>query len=359
LDEEISSRLYREEDTEKIINILKRVFDYWRRYPSPLDYWNWRYLETPIKKNIISLGLVNNEIVGCSHNNSLGIKLNDKTGFCYLIGSSAVLPEYQGKGVYIKIRALHNEIKAKEGSILNFWITENPILIESDKKQGYYPFPFKIKQLVNIKNIDLYFKTRKIKHSFVKKMVYKSLTQFNKHKPGITWSGTPNFRIEKVSYFPQSIDNFWNKIKDNYSFILERNQEYLNWRYCDVRGGDYSKLVAFSGDEIIGFIVTSEKQVGNSREGFIVDYLVLPEELMALRALFERSCDYLFSKGINRISCWSIEGSNVDRVMPRMGFLYDFTDRYIGIEIDDKEYDLLSRASPKMIHLVNGDVETL
>jgi len=47
------------------------------------------------------------------------------------------------------------------------------------------------------------------------------------------------FTVSEISRFDDRINLFWNQIKDNYIFITEKTRDYLNWRYCDKRGGNY------------------------------------------------------------------------------------------------------------------------
>jgi hypothetical protein len=43
-----------------------------------------------------------------------------------------------------------------------------------------------------------------------------------------------SFIIER---FEEWADEFWTQLGARYKFIVQRDKDYLNWRYCDPRGG--------------------------------------------------------------------------------------------------------------------------
>ena len=53
-----------------------------------------------------------------------------------------------------------------------------------------------------------------------------------------------DYKIFPIQYFDDRINVFWNKIRNEYNFITERNKDYLNWRYCDKRGGNHEVFIA-------------------------------------------------------------------------------------------------------------------
>ena len=61
--------------------------------------------------------------------------------------------------------------------------------------------------------------------------------------------------IKKISAFDERIDEFWKIVNDNHDFILERGREYLNWRYCDFRAGEFIVEQAEEDGKILGYIV--------------------------------------------------------------------------------------------------------
>jgi GNAT superfamily N-acetyltransferase len=64
--------------------------------------------------------------------------------------------------------------------------------------------------------------------------------------------------LEFVEGFKGEIDPIWNSIRDRFDLGLERNRQYLTWRY-DSRWGDYDVRCAREGDETLGYVVTRTK----------------------------------------------------------------------------------------------------
>ena len=64
-----------------------------------------------------------------------------------------------------------------------------------------------------------------------------------------------DLQILEISSYDDRIDEFWHEVNDYYRFIIERTKDYLNWRYCDPRGGEYIVKTAEEDGRILGYSV--------------------------------------------------------------------------------------------------------
>jgi hypothetical protein len=53
-------REYRPGDEDQIVPLLQLVFNGW----GDLDFWRWKYLDNPLKMNIITIAESNGKIIG-------------------------------------------------------------------------------------------------------------------------------------------------------------------------------------------------------------------------------------------------------------------------------------------------------
>ena len=156
---------------------------------------------------------------------------------------TAVHPDFRGGGVYSKIRAYELEVEPNFTPPLDliYYSSGNPIIIKKEERIGYRRFPRPIVYLVRILDIN--------KHLEKHDMPRKSLLKYGYNVSRILQSIQSSHKIAKVveskmriidiNAFDGRIESFWDKVKDDYSFITERSRKYLNWRYCDPRGGKY------------------------------------------------------------------------------------------------------------------------
>jgi len=168
----------------------------------------------------------------------------------------AVHPDFRGMGLSRKIRALSNNMRVQAGIKTSYFITGNPILIKSLSKRDPR-FPFHIVNLVRIKNIKRHFREMPVKNTWLMKLGYRLLKLMNK----ISYSSNPfrtadcKIRISDIDHFDKDIDDFWEEVSKHYDFIIERKRDYLNWRYCDTRAGDFVVKQAEEDGRILGYVV--------------------------------------------------------------------------------------------------------
>ena len=56
-------REYRDKDKPQILKLLEKVF---KREHTP-ESWIWKYFDNPIKKHVIVVAEIDDQIIGCNH----------------------------------------------------------------------------------------------------------------------------------------------------------------------------------------------------------------------------------------------------------------------------------------------------
>jgi hypothetical protein len=166
--------------------------------------------------------------------------------------------------------------------------------------------------------------------------------------------------IVQVDDFDERIDDFWEEISNHYEFIVERRRDYLNWRYCDPRAGNFIVKQAEKDGRILGYSVLKINKIRNAYPvGFIIDVLALPNRLDVVDALAADAIKYFDSSDINIISCLILKNNPYRLIFNQYGFL----DSRINVHLFYTNYgsnDELKkpRASSKM-HFTYGDIDSL
>jgi hypothetical protein len=183
----------------------------------------------------------------------------------------------------------------------------------------------------------------------------------NSFKPSI--EKNYSYQIIHIESFDESINSFWDRVKDSYDFIIERRREYLNWRYCDPRLQGYKINIAQDeyGD-IKGYIVYKiNDYVEEYSIGYIVDILSLGNCLDVQYGLIQNAVDYFRENKVNVVNYQLVAENPTKDMLNRFGFI----DSRINLHLFYNKYgefrglDNLIQSAPDRIHVSWGDHDAL
>lgn len=354
---DFENRLYKEGDEYKIVPLLQAAFKKWPFFDikcSPVDHWQWRYKDNPLKKSLLTVIEKDDNIVGCAHNILNNIKIN---GVNYLgaYGSDhCVHPECEGKGLSKKLHSSICDMREQAGVKFAYMITINPKIVNSSARATTYPhdFPHSIVYLSRIDDINKHIQMKEItkEHQTRIKHYFENLL---KHplKPLSTC-----IEISPVKEFDGRIEKFIEKINKSHVFLIERTHEYLNWRYCDPRSGDYDIRIVEEEGDIAGYCVFRINRIEEYHEGYIVDLLTLPGRLDLAEELLLSGLHYFKENGVNVISYQVVKGHPYERLFNRYGFHGGEADRRVFYYKQSDEDINIENISPETIHFSFGDI---
>jgi hypothetical protein len=125
-------------------------------------------------------------------------------------------------------------------------------------------------------------------------------------------------RIVPVDRFDGRIDRFFAVAGEPWDLIVVRSRAHLDWRYCDPRGGDYSKRVAEDGSgAILGYAIATQID----GHAFLVDLLALPGRADVVFDLATALVSDLERAGCIDVLCWLQERHPFRDALRRAGFL--------------------------------------
>jgi len=359
-------RPYLRGDEEEIVQLLQLVFDEWPHFDlscAPIDHWRWKFEDNPLKKSIISLGASDDKIIGCTHTIPLMIKIGDSIFLCGNGYDLVVHPDFRRMGVAKKMNELRKELRTKAGTKFALMFP-GKIMIKHYLK--LYPrLPHATMIFVRIQDIDWHLQMMPAENAWLKKYGLHLVNVFNKFRNALRVSvlSDQDFCISKICRFDDSINVFWDEIKDHYTFIVRRTRDYLNWRYCDSRGGDYFIKIAEADERVLGYsVLRINKYMRDYPVGYIVDLLTLPGRLDVADALVADAIDYFDSNYVNIILCQVIKNHPYERIFKRYGLVNSrhsiniFYDTYATIS---EELSKLQTSTANRIHFVYGDYDSI
>lgn len=338
---EVKVRPYEKGDEKQIIPLLDIVFKDWLKKDfecTPQEHYEWLYWDCPEGKNSTVVAEENGKIIGVNHGIYLHYKIGKKVFLGLKSTDLAVHPDYRGKGVSGKIGVLHTKIRDEAGVCIVIYHSSNPIVIDSNLRKGGGTFPGTIQVLTNIKDIDLYLNNLIKPHTWTQALKIKygfiAIQTFNKLKKLLRGAYTPNrkdLKIVKVTKFDDRITTFWNQIKDEYDFIVEHTLTYLNWRFCDIRGGRYDTYQAEENGNILGFIVLGINRLNKDPEGYIMELQTLPKSPDIARKLLQTAADHFKKEKVNVIYANVVKEHPLEQLFYEEGFVDSRYKTFVGV----------------------------
>ena len=367
-------RLYSPGDEDKIVKLLIEVFEQWPKFDiecSPIDHWKWKFIDNPSNKDTYThtVAEINGEIIGVDHGMLFYVKIGEGKYLSEKGADTAISSNYRGQGIYSKLSKLKHNTLSEIGFAFDFSQSNNPIFIKKRQNdpEAEYLFPQLLKSLIKINDVDKHFKNAVKEKDPWKKTLLKIGVHGSKtlNKLSNLLMNTPQLSdvtFKEITRFDDRINTFYEKIKPHYYFIVEKTADYLNWRYCDKRGGSFKVWIAEKNDEIVGYLVLKINKINvEYPEGYLVDLLALDEREDVADYLTKFAVDYFEGRGVNVVLAQVVRGHPYERIFGKYGLL-DTRMRpnlmWRAIHLGD-DLERFAKAPPEMLHYTIGDGDSI
>ena len=124
------------------------------------------------------------------------------------------------------------------------------------------------------------------------------------------------FKIVSVDSFPESLNDFFQRVSKEHYFLMNTDVDFLNWKYFQNQYNTYRVLIAFKGSEIAGYIVTQEVHSDIS----IVDCVIDLEHPQLILLLMCKSFSYCSQSDIARTFSYLSHRRYIE-VLQKVGFV--------------------------------------
>ena len=168
--------------------------------------------------------------------------------------------------------------------------------------------------------------------------------------------------VRPIKEFDEEINGFWEKMSPHYDFIVMRDAEWLNWRYCDPRAGEYKIMIAEKDSELVGYCVFTINDYNSEYPvGYVVELLTLPRETEAASKLLGEAVNYFDNNEVNIINCLTVKNHIVNRILSKQGFLDSRMPVYVfTYTIDfEEEYNKIQGFDRNRVYISYGDLDSL
>jgi len=355
---DIIARPYQEGDESQIVPLLKLIFDKWPYYDveaNLVDYWRWRYLDNPFGSSVVTCVEFEGKIIGVNHGLPTRIKIGSNKYKCAYYTNFGVHPDFRRMGVSKKIGIIDAELYQKAEMNFLYLVTVNPIVIKSSHETQAL-FPYQIKNLVWIKDLKSHINETNVENPLGMRASFQAKKTLNVFKTLLSGYEVLNteIKIVETQNFSPKADVFWEEVRDHYDFIIERDRAYLNWRYCDKRGGNYKVLISEEDGRMLGYVVLSINKQDEYHKGYFVDILTLPDRLDVAGALINKAINYYEENLVNFVQLQLVHGDPVEKIFKAHGFQEVEHGRHFFISPEMN--DILLKNRNNLIHFSFGDL---
>jgi GNAT superfamily N-acetyltransferase len=111
--------------------------------------------------------------------------------------------------------------------------------------------------------------------------------------------------VTRIDEFDQATDQFWNSVSPQFYAIVQRNSEYLNWKYVQQPHMDYQLFTASRCGKLCGYIILRKTRPPESNSGIIADLLVPFEDKETVHSLLAFAVRHFKEQKVNHVSAAS------------------------------------------------------
>ncbi|WP_236545919.1 GNAT family N-acetyltransferase [Tenacibaculum maritimum] len=291
---------FKEGDEHHIFELFELVFG----RPMKPEYWYWRFQDNPAGKHMIKLMWSENKLVGHYAVSPVNMNVGGESVIGALSMTTMTHPDYGRKGIFGSLaEALYNDL-------------ENDIGV-----QAIWGFP-----------------NSNSHYGFIKKMKWVDLGVVNHLiKDSLTIKPEKDSNIKTSLVFNDEHEEILNSITKEFEVKVNRNKEYLNWRFKDNPNVEYITFEYVERSEIKAFLVV--KKYPSEEEGFFNIFIVengISLENIELLPKFLAHIKSHFKSSIKTFNIWLSLFDKRHIHIERSGFLIGGKPTYIGVRSESE-----------------------
>ncbi len=292
--------------------------------PKQIEKLQWTHFQNPLKTSLVSLTYTEkDEVASIYAAMPIYFKIgNSITKACQSLDTLTDV-NHRGKGLFVKSADRIYKRSIDEGFSLVYGFPNGNSVHGFTKKLNWKlldPVPFLFKPL----------KTG----YFLKKIMGKKigdLLNFN-----IVSSKkihlAENEQLMEIEKFSKESDVLWEKFSSNFQISIQRNANYLNWRFVEKPYENYKRYGFYRDGNLLGFIVFINKAKHSGNIGYVMELIVLPNETEAGKKLLQLALNDFIKNKVDVILSWCFHFSPNFKLYKSKGF-YDLPEKLKPIEL--------------------------
>lgn len=319
-----SVRRFAMSDVSNVVQLLRTAF----KVDFSEEWWSWKYKSNPAgfcgPEGDVWVAESGNKVVGYWAVIPEKLKLGSETVTVAQACDASTHPDYRRRGIYgTLVRKILSDIQNRYEFLFTF-ARENAY--KALVKYGCTGFriPGEFVKFINYDRPLRSFFTNNLavwsgKVALKSYQTGKRLFSFLHRKK----STIDSVEIQRISQFPDEIDDFWKLVRSDYEVCLERTAAFLNWRFSKPFG-EYQIYLARSvqNKKIVGYLVVKKTTLLNIQNVLdIVDLQVLPDEDKCVLNLIDTAINIAKNEELDLIHCRVPLWHRYSTLLSKRGFL--------------------------------------
>jgi predicted N-acetyltransferase YhbS len=285
----------------------------------PIQYWDWKYYQNPAGEHdayvAVADGAIGGEIATIPVKVKLGAELATACQTCDV----AIAPQYRKGTPFFRLHKAAAEEVTRRGWVFVYGIAIETTYKISTKMLGFVGAGH-IRKLVKILN-PAPFLAERMKAERAGKAIG-SVGSFGlKLVDSLRTRDYPDIEVAQIERFDSAFDDFWLERSSDFEIMGVRDSCYLNWRFFQNPMQTYDVFCARRNGKLSGFIVLCMRAESKIRRGYIVDFLVPPQDGEVACSLIQRAVSHFHAQKADNITVWLPERAPIFDFFKRNGFL--------------------------------------
>lgn len=284
---------------DETINLFKDCF-YANGSPKNTENIRWQFFENTESNSFVNIAFdeVKNKTAAIYALSGIKFKIDDNIHLGTQSMDTITDIDYRGKGLFIKLAKSVYEKSKIAGTSLVYGFPNGNSIYGFKKKLEWEvldPVPFLIKPLKSS-----YF-TNRISFLRFSPNINLSFKSFSKSK---------NYLIKESLSFPKEVDSLWENFSKKIRVAVNRNKEYLDWRYIKKPNENYKIVHCYGADErLLGYVVFCIKNKHEGRVAYIMELIYDLEDPKAADKLLSYAITEIKKEDADLILIWCMDHS--------------------------------------------------
>lgn len=117
------------------------------------------------------------------------------------------------------------------------------------------------------------------------------------------------------------IDMLWDRVKNKYNIIGERNAEFIKWRFIKTAVREYKGYILKYNETILGYIIGSINEVEGIKSGMIVDFIIDSScNIKMAKTLVEEIMNYFINKNATMVGALMLKHTQEYKILTSSKF---------------------------------------
>jgi hypothetical protein len=277
------------------------------------EYWRWCYLDNPVGENRTVIASRNNRVVGKFGSIHMRLSNGKEQMLGLLLEGLSIIPAERSWSCFSGLLSLSRDTSsAKNDAAFGFAIANSTSATLSPHTGG-----------TNIGSIPLYSGFINVERVLASRRLPRSLAISGRLAQPFVGLKLPKqdsgIEIRSIDVFDDEFNQLWANIEGRRKLTLVKDAAFLNWRYVDCPGREYSRIAAYRHNRLHGYAVF--RATPSRRDGFLLELQAMDDDPQTMTTLLAHSVQVMNDKGVGLFSASFNKDSPQTALLKKTGFV--------------------------------------